>query len=244
MLKNIDPGAVLFLDIETIPFTENFDSLSLRWQSLWEKKSAFLYPGVNPATTWHKAGIYPEFGRIICVCTGRLKERNHSWELDIKTFCREEEADLLQELAPFISRMEHYKHPGYICAHHGKEFDFPYLCRRYLANRLKIPPILDVRGKYPKEQNLLDTMELWKFGDYKHYVSLDLLAAVFGMDSPKTEMDGSRVYETYYKEHGLEKIVNYCATDILTLTKVYLRLAGIHHTGVTNSHILEKYGKA
>ena len=114
----------------------------------------------------------------------------------------------------------------YLCAHNGKEFDFPFIARRMLVNSIKVPKILDVAGKKPWETTFLDTMELWKFGDYKHFVSLELLADLFGIPTPKDDIDGSQVAKVYYEENDLERIVTYCQKDVITTINIFLKYRG------------------
>jgi uncharacterized protein YprB with RNaseH-like and TPR domain len=114
----------------------------------------------------------------------------------------------------------------YLCAHNGKEFDYPYLIRRILINGLEVPSILNLSGKKPWEVNHIDTMELWKFGDYKHYTSLELLATVFGISSPKDDINGSDVGRVYWQENDLQRIVKYCQKDVVTIVNLLLRFKG------------------
>ena len=110
-----------------------------------------------------------------------------------------------------------------LCAHNGKEFDFPFLARRILVNELPLPAILDSAGKKPWETQYLDTMELWKFGDYKHYTSLELLAALFGIPTPKDDINGADIHRVYWEDHDLERIRIYCQKDVLTIARLFLK---------------------
>jgi DNA polymerase elongation subunit (family B) len=137
--------------------------------------------------------------------------------------------DEFKLLADFSELLEtRTNHPfRMLCAHNGKEFDFPYLCRRMLIHRIKLPLLLNIAGKKPWEVAHLDTMELWKFGDYKHYTSLDLLAAIFNIPSSKGEIDGSQVNEVYYKEKNIKKIADYCQRDVIAVAQLYLKMKGL-----------------
>jgi 3'-5' exonuclease len=220
MSQNIHPEDILFIDIETVPAFPSLSEAPVQEQALWEKKSLQLAGRTNEATVdYHRAGIYAEFGKIICVSCGRLKNNPEGIQLSISTFAANSELGLLKNLSEFLSNQ---KHQIVLCAHNGKEFDYPYLSRRFLINKLPLPGILNLAGKKPWEIKHLDTLELWKFGDYKHYTSLEVLAHVFGIPSPKASMDGSRVAEVYYEHHDLKTIRNYCENDIHTLVLVYL----------------------
>jgi DNA polymerase elongation subunit (family B) len=114
-----------------------------------------------------------------------------------------------------------------LCAHNGKEFDFPYLSRRMLVNSITLPSLLHLSGAKKWEVPHLDTMEMWKFGDYKHYTSLDLLLALFNIPSSKSEMDGSKVNGVYYQEKDLKKIATYCVSDVVAIAQLYLKMKNL-----------------
>ena len=223
-LKNI-----LVLDIETVSGSTSFDNLSPNLQLLWGKKAAFLKNDQNlqPAELYFdRAAIYAEFGKIIVIALGFFHQTEEGWSLRVKSFEDHEEKKLLSEFSDFIgSKFDPEKLT--LCAHNGKEFDFPYLCRRMLVNEISIPKALDFAGKKPWEIQHMDTMEMWKFGDRKSFTSLDLLTEIFGIDSSKDEMDGSQVNTVYYREGGLEKIADYCRKDVIATAQLYLRLASL-----------------
>ena len=215
------------MDIETVSAAPDWDVLGETEQDLWRKKSQYWVrdmedPGDKDyAKTYRdKAAIYAEFGKVIVVSTGYLNPETQKFH--IKSIYGQSEKELLAELSkwlddPFRSFQ--------ICGHNIKEFDIPYLCRRMLIHGVPLPAPLQVRGKKPWEVNhLIDTMDLWKFGDLKNYTSLDLLAHAFGIPSPKDDIDGSQVGHVYHEEHDLERIKRYCEKDVLTVAQVYLRL--------------------
>jgi len=228
MLEKIDIENVLFLDIETVPAFPDYSQLGERMQKLWARKAERLaaYPNVpnepaSPEDLYTRAGIYAEFGKIICISVGAYIKG----EFRIKSFADDDEATLLIEFADLLNKR--YNKPEHLlCAHNGKEFDFPYMARRMLVQGIPIPQILDLSGKKPWEVNHLDTMELWKFGDYKNYTSLDLLAAIFNIPTPKDDIDGSQVAGVYYKEKDLQRIVEYCTKDVLTVAQIFRRYRG------------------
>jgi hypothetical protein len=224
MSSTIHPEDIIFIDIETVPAYADISEVPEFERALWEKKALQLASKYDIATVeYQRAGIYAEFGKIICISCGRLCKTPEETLLKISTFAGNNEIGLLANLHEyFVSQGKNLL----LCAHNGKEFDYPYLSRRYLINRLKLPDILNLSGKKPWEIMHLDTLELWKFGDYKHYTSLELLAHVFGIPSPKSEMDGSMVANAYHKHHDLKSIRNYCENDIETLVKVYLNQSG------------------
>lgn len=218
---------VLFLDIETVAQFPTYDDTDETIKKLWEKKAKTLIRNTEETIeeTYGKAGIYAEFGKIVCISMGIISTKTGEPVLKIKSIYGDDEKELLQE---FFNLLDGYYHTlqHYLCAHNGKEFDFPYICRRAIIYGLTLPLILQIQGKKPWDVRLLDTMHLWKFGDYKNYTSLELLAHVFGIPTPKDDIDGSMVGDVYWKEKDLERIVEYCQKDVITLTQVYLKLVG------------------
>ncbi len=220
MLKTIPYKKILFLDIETVPQTDNWDNLSERTQQLWEKKTHFqrVSNEISAEEFYHeRAGIMAEFGKIVCISCGIVVNDSY---IHIKSFYGHDEQKILNDFNGML--IENFFKPDHIlCAHNGKEFDFPYIARRMLINQIEIPRILDLFGKKPWEVQHLDTMELWKFGDYKNFTSLDLLADLFEIPTPKDDIDGSQVAGVYYKENDVERIKNYCEKDVMTLINVF-----------------------
>src|SRR5512135_282513 len=229
MLDQINTENILFIDIETVPMTEEYDHLSPVFKKLWDKKAETLQkydrPGPEPLKTpselYERAGIYAEFGKIICISTGVL--RNGS--LWIKSFYGDDENALLKDFAGLLNKSQEKKFQ-FLCAHNGKEFDYPYLIRRMLIRGIPVPPILDLSGKKPWEVNHLDTLELWKFGDFKNYTSLELLATIFGIPTPKDDIEGKDVARVYYLEKDLPRIVTYCQKDVITIVNLLLKFKG------------------
>ncbi|MGB1037553.1 MAG: 3'-5' exonuclease [Bacteroidia bacterium] len=215
---------ILFLDIETVPGAASFKELDDRWKNLWIKKSERLSQGEQtPEELYPRAGIYAEFGKIICISVGFLTESNGGREFRIKSFSGDDEKKLLEDFCDLLNE-NYYAKSHFLCAHNGKEFDFPYLCRRIIVNQIAMPDILDLAGKKPWDVKHLDTMQLWKFGDFKNYTSLDLLAALFEVPSSKDELDGSMIFETYYLDKDLKRIRIYCEADVATLASIFLRM--------------------
>lgn len=225
MLENLDLTQLLVLDIETIPQYPTYDDVPEDWRKLWDKKSvsiSYNKPDQTPDAIYNRAGIYAEFGQIICISVGYFNRSGNQWTLRVKSFYGDDESLVLKEFSELLSK--HFNSPGHLlCAHNGKEFDFPYICRRMLINGLNIPSILNISGKKPWEIQHIDTMELWKFGDYKSYTSLELLAASFGIPTPKGDIDGSMVWEVYWKEKDLERIKTYCQKDVITTAKLVMK---------------------
>ena len=221
---------ILFLDIETVSQHDTLSSASEEWQKLWHTKAENLKrhnADADAESLYNRAGIYAEFGKIICISCGVIQGSGTEKKLVIKSFCCEEEKDLLQDFSEMLCKWAP-DHSRFLCAHNGKEFDFPYLCRRLIIHGLKLPPCLNIAGKRPWEIPHLDTMDLWKFGDFKNFTSLNLLARTLGIPTPKDDIDGSMVGEVYWKEKDLKRIVTYCQKDVITVAQVYLRLQGEH----------------
>lgn len=226
MLEHIKLNNIVFLDIETVSQKEQFDNLNDKWKELWEHKAKFLLrEDETSEEAYARAAIYAEFGKVICISVGILREIDGKRQFRIKSFAGDEEKQILSEFAALLDS-KFCSNDFLLCAHNGKEFDFPYLSRRMLVNRIKLPYLLDIAGRKPWEVQHLDTLQLWKFGDYKHYTSLDLLTALFDIKSPKGEMDGSMVGPTYWKEKNLAKIVEYCEQDTLAVAQLLLAYKG------------------
>jgi len=233
MLTNIRPEDILFLDIETVPAAGSFELLEPGIQSYWDRKSKqFRDETQSPADVYERAGIYAEFGKIICISVGLVREKN-PFIFRLKSFFGDDEKKILIEFSEMLTRFVKNKE-AILCAHNGKEFDYPYIARRMIINNLIIPDILDNAGKKPWEVKLLDTLELWKFGDYKSYTSLDLLTSVLGIPSPKDDIDGSMVAGLYYGQHDLERIAFYCEKDTLAVAQVLFRFMNLQAIGQNN----------
>lgn len=219
---------ILFLDIETVPQYESHEQLPEEWKVLWQKRAEPLLRNRELETAesiYPRAGIYAEFGKIICISCGILQGTGPERKMILKSFADHNEALLLTQFRDMLQKWAGTE-PRFLCAHNGKEFDFPYICRRMLVNAIPIPSLLDIAGKKPWEIHHIDTMELWKFGDFKSFTSLNLLAHTLGIPTPKDDIDGSRVWEVYWKEKNLERIVTYCQKDVITAAQVLLRIQG------------------
>jgi uncharacterized protein YprB with RNaseH-like and TPR domain len=219
MLKTIKNNQILFIDIETVPQYQNYEQLPEKFQKLWDKKSAYLIKeNETPDAVWNKSGIFAEFGKIICISAGFIQKD----KFRIKSFYGDDEFELLTNFKNLIEK-SFSGNDKYLCAHNGKEFDYPYIARRMLINKIEIPEILNSAGKKPWEIKHLDTLELWKFGDYKHYTSLELLTEIFDIPTPKDDIDGSMVNKVYWIDKDLKRIVNYCEKDVVAVAQLFLR---------------------
>ena len=220
-------GNILFLDIETVSQYPTYAELPDTWKELWSKKAEGLLRNSKELLTadliYDKAAIYAEFGKIICISCGIIQGEGENRSMTIKSFFGDDERTLLKEFCDMLSKWS-AGIQKYLCAHNGKEFDFPYLCRRMMINNECIPSLLMISGKKPWEVNLIDTMEMWKFGDYKTYTALHLLSHVLGIPTSKDDIDGSMVGSVYWKDHDLPRIVHYCQKDVITMAQVYLRM--------------------
>lgn len=219
---------ILFLDIETIGCVSHYTQLNERLKTQWARKAGFFRreEGQTDEDLFHeRAGIYAEFGKIIVISIGKYVHLENG-EFGIKTRCFADH-DEKKLLADFRISLEKMGPAVKLCAHNGKEFDFPYLCRRMLVNGITLPAVLNTAGKKPWEIGHIDTMELWKFGDHKHYTSLDLLAAIFDIPTSKGAMDGSKVSKVYYEEKDLGKIAEYCKGDVVAIAQLYLKMKGL-----------------
>ncbi|HHT23747.1 MAG TPA: 3'-5' exonuclease [Bacteroidales bacterium] len=226
---------IFFIDIETVPQTATLSELSEELQNLWadkfyqlQRRTPDKYGENTTAEEGYlkNAGIYSEFGRIICISIGFIAQRQGKKVFRIKSFAEDDEKTLLQKFSELI--VNSFKIAEYnFCGHNIKEFDIPYICRRMLVNGLQLPEPLQINAKKPWEVNLLDTLDYWKFGDYKNYVSLKLLTAIFEIPTPKDDINGSMVAEVYYHEKNLERIVTYCQKDVFATAQVWLKMNGL-----------------
>lgn len=223
MLQRVNLEHILFLDIETVPESEDFNELDDDKKELWEQKSKYQRKEEFSAEEFYeRAGIWAEFGKIICISVGYFNFKG-----DIRTFrttsFHGDEVKLLKEFKNLlINHFSSTKH--LLCGHNAKEFDFPYIARRMIIHGIELPYKLNLFGKKPWEIPHLDTMELWKFGDYKHFTSLKLLSNILGIPSPKQDIDGSQVRRVYYEDNDLDRIITYCELDVVTTAQVFLRL--------------------
>ena len=223
MISKLSLENILFLDIETVPEVQHFSELPKEKQDLWEAKSQYQRKEEFTAEEFYpRAGIWAEFGKIVCISVGYFNLDNDVRTFRVKSFSGEETQILKDFKNLLISHFSKAKH--LLCAHNGKEFDFPYIARRMIINGIELPYKLNLFGKKPWEVPHLDTLELWKFGDYKNYTSLKLMANVLNIPSPKDDIDGSEVYGVFYEENNIERIVTYCERDTITVAQIVLRL--------------------
>jgi len=217
-MEQINSNHVLFLDIETAPLVYNYKDLQEPYKKLWDLKYQYN-KDITAEQQYNKAGIFAEFAKVICICVGYFNGK----EFRMRSFYGDDEKALLKEFKEMLEKQYSEKEQR-LCAHNGKEFDFPFLCRRFLINGMSLPGILDLQNKKPWEVPHLDTMEMWKFGDYKNYTSLNLLAAVFNIPTPKDDIDGSQVAKVYYEEKNLERIKTYCLKDVVTVARLFQKM--------------------
>ena len=227
MLSEIKIKNVLFLDIETVPCSPSYENLDITFQTLWSEKTAWQRKEeYTPAEFYKlKAGVMAEFAKIICISVGYLFAEKNENHFRIKSFYGDNEKQIITNFNELLNA-QFNKKQHQLCAHNGKEFDFPFIARRTLINGLKIPALLDIAGKKPWDVNHLDTMELWKFGDYKHYTSIKLLAALFNIQTPKDDIDGRQVADVYWHYKDIERIKKYCQKDTLTVAQIFLKYKG------------------
>lgn len=223
MLHKINLEHILFLDIETVPEHASHSQLDADEKLLWEQKTVYQRKEEFSAEEFYnRAGIWAEFGKIICISVGYFANKGDIRNFRVTSF-HGEEIDILKEFCTLLET--HFNRPHHLlCAHNGKEFDFPYIARRMIINGLKLPFKLNLFGKKPWEIPHLDTMELWKFGDYKHYTSLRLMTKVLGIPSPKDDIDGSEVRNVFYEENNIDRIIIYCEKDVIAVAQILLRL--------------------
>ncbi len=223
MLHKLNLEHILFLDIETVPEYKNYDDLGEEMKYLWADKTKYQRKeDFSPEEFYERAGIWAEFGKIVCISVGYFRFKGETKSFRTTSFYGEEK----QLLLDFKNLLEtHFSKPHHLlCAHNGKEFDFPYIARRMIIHSIALPYKLNLFGKKPWEVAHLDTLDLWKFGDYKHYTSLKLMTSILGIPSPKDDIDGSQVREVYYEEEDIDRIIVYCEKDTIAVAQIVLRL--------------------
>lgn len=221
--------SILFFDIETVSECERFDELSERSQSLWTKKAKRISSDMSADEAYaNRAGIFAEYAKVVCISVGFLHQVNDTWKLKLKSFYGDDEYLLLSDFASFLRDKVPTTAIHSLCGHNIREFDIPFLCRRMLINRIDIPDMIDLRDTKPWERaHIIDTLQSWKFGDYKNYTSLDTLCNVFGIDSPKDAISGADVHRVYYEDDDLSSIVHYCEKDVFAVMQVYLAMYNV-----------------
>lgn len=222
MIEKIRLENILFLDIETVPEQEHFGLLDDETRELYDAKTLYQRKdGLTAEEFYERAGIWAEFGKIVCLSVGYFTFRNDVRHFRVTSFFGEEK-QLLKDFSNLLNN--HFSQPQHVmCGHNAKEFDFPFIARRMIINNLPIPNKLNLFGKKPWEVPHLDTMELWKFGDYKSFTSLKLLTKILGIPSPKGDIDGSQVGHVFYVEKDIDRIITYCEKDVVAVAQVLLR---------------------
>ena len=235
MLENLTLENLLLFDIETVPATDDYSALPAEYQSLWEHKiRKLIREDETPAENYFSnAGIYAEFGKIVCISAGFFKraETGKKWLFKVKSFASDNEAELLTNFKELLDKYYNDPQRQGLCGHNIREFDVPFVCRRMLVNGIRLPNILDLSGKKPWEVLHVDTMQLWKFGDVKNFTSLRLLALLFNIPTPKDDIDGKDVGRVYWHEKNLARIVTYCQKDVITVAQLLLRYKGLPQLG-------------
>lgn len=242
MIHQINISNLLIIDIETVPGSPDFQYLTPYWKGLWEEKVSKTMPENFSYETYYpeRAGILAEFGKIICISTGFFyQDADGNTCFKIKSLSGNDEKLILNDFIKLLNTFKSKRNNLFITGHNIKEFDIPYICRRMLINDIPLPDYFQLSGKKPWETQFVDTMELWKFGDYKNYTSLKLLAAVLGIETPKDDIDGSMVRDVYYEEKNLDRIVVYCQKDIITVANVILRFRNEPGLDKSRIHVVE-----
>jgi DNA polymerase elongation subunit (family B) len=228
-MQNIRFENLLLIDIETVSEHPTFNELNADWKKLWEEKVQRQLPENVTVEEFYpqRAAVMAEFSKVVCISVGYFKIDGKDIHLRVKSFYGDDEKILLQDFIAALQKMESNNNKWSFTGHNIKEFDIPFICRRLLINGLNIPPFLDFQNMKPWETNMIDTFQYWRFGDYKHYTSLKLLAAALNIPSPKDDIDGSMVGDVYWIEKNLERIVTYCQKDVVTTANIVLRFKNL-----------------
>ncbi len=227
MLQHAKLQNILFIDIETVPVVPKFGELSEEMQKLWSYRVNRYKPLEVDDSEYYfeKAGVYAEFGKIICISAGFFTHKNEEgpYSFRVKSFYGEEEKGILED---FLSLLQnYYNNPAryFLCGHNIRDFDIPFICRRSVIHQLQLPDMLDINGLKPWELPYLDTLRTWKFGEYRNLTSLHLLTTLLDIPSPKGDMEGKDVARVYWEEENLERIHKYCQQDVVAIAQLLLR---------------------
>jgi 3'-5' exonuclease len=225
MIEKLPLENFLFIDIETVSQQKEFSALHADWQKLWAEKVKYALPENATADDYYpqRAGVMAEFAKVVCISMAYFKKQGNDYLLRVKSVYGHDEKKLLQDFINTVDQLEAANNKWSFTGHNIKEFDIPFLCRRFVVNSLSIPTYLDFQNMKPWETNMVDTFQYWRFGDYKHYTSLKLLAAALNVPSPKDDIDGSMVGHVYWNENNLERIATYCQKDVVTVANIILR---------------------
>lgn len=230
MLELIHPERILFIDIETVTQYSSYEHLPDETKMLWNVKAGHLDKESEPMIVYQQRGaIYSEFSKIVCISVGYLRKESDHYIAKVKSFHSHQESQLLQDFSVFMEELNQKKIAYVFCGHNIREFDIPFICRRMLVNGFALPSLINFTGKKPWELDIVDTLQYWKFGDYKNYTSLKLLCHIFQITDVKGNMDGSMVGEAYWQRNALQDIVEYCASDVVAVMKLLMKLKQMHH---------------
>jgi uncharacterized protein YprB with RNaseH-like and TPR domain len=223
MIQKTPLNNILFLDIETVPEQQHYEQLDSDMQQLWEQKTQYQRKDdISGEDFYERAGIWAEFGKIITISVGYFVNKADIRNFRVTSFWGDEKK-ILNDFSNLLNT--HFNGAQHLlCGHNAKEFDIPFIARRMIINGIALPNKLDLFGKKPWEVPHLDTLELWKFGDYKHFTSLKLLTKVLGVPSPKDDIDGSEVARVFYVENDIDRIITYCEKDVIAVAQIFLRL--------------------
>jgi predicted PolB exonuclease-like 3'-5' exonuclease len=225
MLEHLKMDDILFLNLSTAPLAPSYAELSPLIRQLWHEKFRYLREPDTPEKQYEKAGLYAEFGKIICLSLGFVKTQGNERQMRIKSFYGHQEKELLTAFLDLLNTRFNKK-TQLLAAHNGKEFDFPFLCRRLLINQIPLPVMLDLSGKKPWEVPHIDTMDFWRFGETRHYASLELLAQLFQIPMTQARMDGKEIAQQYWKYSNWTDIVATCQADVVLTAQLLLRFRG------------------
>jgi len=233
-MQKIRTEDLIVIDIETASVSPAFNLLDVHWQELWQEKTERVLPeGLTPAEFYPmRAGVMAEFSKIVCISIGYFIKEQHL-KMRVKSFYGDDENKILSDFLQTVTKIESFNNKWCFAGHNIKEFDIPFICRRLLINGIPVPAYLDFQNMKPWETNIVDTFQYWRFGDYKNYTSLKLLAAAMGLPSPKDDIDGSMVGELYHKgteeerDINMKRIAIYCQKDVVTTANIILRFKNI-----------------
>lgn len=230
---NIPITKILFLDIETVGISEDYDTCESDNPEIAQQFSKYFdwfqkrFPedanvdiDAKNFMFRRRTALVPEFAKIVCVSVSFVTDKG---DIKSQTFSGDDEKKVLLDSQTLLERCG--KLGFYLCGHNLKNFDIPMLAKRMVINGLLPPSILPSYDTKPWEIKAIDTKEIWQFGSYTSIGSLDLMCTCLDIPSPKDgEITGEKVHDAYWNDGKLKEIAEYCERDVKVLVDVIKKL--------------------
>lgn len=223
-LQGIHPRNFLFMDIETARIQDKLTTnteLFKSWEYKRRKEGETLVKDLKKSFE-HKAALYAEFGKVVCISIGKIVDE----KLVVQSYYGDDEKEVLEKIKKVLTAF-YKKFPDLmLCGHSIIGFDIPFLMRRMIINGIQVPSFLDLTTSKPwtLSDDIVDIAQIWKTTGF-YGASLVNMSHAMGLPSPKEDIDGSMVSDTYYREKdGLKRIVKYCEQDVFATVNIVQKL--------------------